>query len=54
MHIDSLLTSILKAFKYIAKGVAIIAHRLALLKKENTKLWAANKAAIHYKSYKKK
>ena len=44
----------LKAFKYIAKGVAIIAHKLALLEKENAKLQAANKAATHHKSYKKK
>ena len=44
----------LKAFRHIAKGAAIIAHRLALLEKKNTKLQAANKAAICRKSYKKK
>ena len=37
-HIDSLLTSIVKAFKKALKSVVIIAYKLVLAQKENAKL----------------
>jgi hypothetical protein len=45
-HVDSLHTSIVKAFKKVLKGAAIIAYKLVLAQLEITKLRAANKAAL--------
>jgi hypothetical protein len=54
MHIDSSLTSIVVAFKKLAKGAAIIAHKLVLAQKRNAKLKAANEAATRRRLYKRK
>ena len=43
-----------EAFKKLAKGAAVIAHKLALAQKENAELRAANKAATQRKSHKRK
>jgi hypothetical protein len=48
-----LLTSIVKAFKKIAKGAAVIAHKLVLSQKRIAKLKAANKAATQRKLHKR-
>jgi hypothetical protein len=53
-HIDSLPTSIVKAFKKVSKGAAIIAHKLVLAQLEIAELRAANKAASRRKSHKRK
>jgi hypothetical protein len=44
-HVDSSPTSIVEAFEKIAKGAAVIAHKLVLLQKRITELEAANEAA---------
>ena len=54
MYLNSLLTSIVKAFKKVLKGAAIIAHKLVLAQREIAKLKAANKAATRRKLYKRK
>jgi hypothetical protein len=54
MHIDSSLTSIVVAFEKLAKGAAIIAHKLVLAQKRNAELEAANEAATRRRSYKRK
>ena len=46
MHLNSLPTSIVKAFKKVLKKAAIIAHKLVLAQKEIAKLKVVNKAAI--------
>jgi hypothetical protein len=43
-HIDSLLISIVAAFKKVLKKVAIIAYKLVLAQKEIAKLKIVNKA----------
>lgn len=43
-----------EAFKKVAKGAAIIAHKLVLAQQEIAKLRAANKAATRRKSHKRK
>lgn len=43
-----------EAFEKMAKGAAVVAHKLVLAQKEITKLWAANKAATQRKSHKRK
>jgi hypothetical protein len=53
-HVDSSPTSIVKAFKKVSKGAAIIAHKLVLAQQEIAKLQAANKAATRRKLYKRK
>jgi hypothetical protein len=53
-HIDSLLISIVAAFKKVLKRAAIIAHKLVLAQKKIAKLKAANKAVIQQKLYKRK
>jgi L-lactate utilization protein LutC len=53
-HVDSLPTSIVKAFKKVSKGAAIIAHKLVLAQLEIAKLQAANKAALRRKLHKRK
>jgi hypothetical protein len=53
-HIDSSPTSMVVAFEKLAKGAAIIAHKLVLAQKRNAELEAANKAATRRKSHKRK
>ena len=53
-HIDSSPTSMVEMFEKLSKGAAIIAHKLVLIQKENTKLRAANEAANRRKSRKRK
>jgi hypothetical protein len=53
-HIDSSPTSMVKAFKKVSKGAAIIAHKLVLAQREITELRAANEAATQRKSRKRK
>jgi hypothetical protein len=53
-HIDSLLTSIVEAFKKVLKGAAIIAHKLVLVQKEIVELRAVNEAATRRRSHKRK
>jgi len=53
-HIDSLPSSIVKAFKKVLKGAAIIAHKLILAQQEIAELRAANKAATRRKLHKRK
>jgi hypothetical protein len=52
-HVDSSPTSIVEAFEKIAKGAAVIAHKLVLLQKRIAKLKAANKAATRRKLHKR-
>ena len=54
MHLDSSLTSILDAIKNLVKGATTIAHKLVLVKKQVSKLKAANKAATQRRLYKRK
>jgi hypothetical protein len=54
MHVDSLLTSIVKAFKKVLKSVVIIVHKLVLAQKEIAKLQVANRATTQRKLHKKK
>ena len=53
-YADSLPTSIVKAFKKVLKGAAIIAHKLVLAQQEIAELRAANEAASRRKSHKRK
>ena len=53
-HLDSSPTSMVEAFEKLAKGAAVVAHKLALLQKENAELRAANKAATQRKAHKRK
>ena len=53
-HVDSSLTSMVKAFKKVSKGAAIIAHKLVLAQQEIAELRAANEAALRRKSHKRK
>jgi hypothetical protein len=53
-HLDSLLTSIVEAFKKVLKGVVIIAYKLVLVQKEIAELRAVNKATTRRRSYKRK
>ena len=53
-HIDSSPTSMVEAFEKVAKGAAIIAHKLVLAQQEITQLQAANEAATRRKSHKRK
>ena len=43
-----------KAFKKVSKGAAIIAHKLVLAQQEIAELRAANEAALRRKSHKRK
>jgi hypothetical protein len=52
--VDSSLTSIVKAFKKIAKGAAVVAHKLVLSQKRFAELEAANEAATRRKLHKRK
>ena len=51
---NSSLTSIVDAFEKLAKGAAVVAHKLALAQRENAELRAANEAASRRKSHKRK
>jgi hypothetical protein len=53
-HIDSSPTSMVEAFEKVAKGAAIIAHKLALAQQEIAELRAANEAAMRRKLHKRK
>jgi hypothetical protein len=53
-HLDSLATSMVDAFEKLAKGAAVVAHKLALAQKEIAELQTANKAATQRKSHKRK
>ena len=53
-HIDSSPTSLVKAYKKVSKGAAIIAHKLVLAQQEIAKLQAANEAATRRESHKRK
>ena len=53
-HIDSSPTSMVEAFEKVAKGAAIVAHKLVLAQKEITELRAANEAATRRKLHKRK
>jgi hypothetical protein len=53
-HMDSSPTSMVEAFEKVAKGAAIIAHKLVLAQQEITQLQAANEAATRRKSHKRK
>ena len=53
-HIDSSPTSIVEHFEHLAKGAAVIAHKLVLAQKEIAELRAANEAATRRKSHKRK
>jgi hypothetical protein len=53
-HVDSSPTSIVKAFEKIAKGAALVAHKLVLSQKRIAELEAANEAATRRKSHKRK
>jgi hypothetical protein len=53
-HVDSLPTSMVEAFEKIAKGAAVVAHKLVLLQKRIAELEAANEAATQHKSHKRK
>ncbi|KAJ8107760.1 hypothetical protein OPT61_g8643 [Boeremia exigua] len=53
-HVDSSPTSMVKAFKKVLKGAAIIAHKLVLAQQEIRELRAANEAATRRKSHKRK
>ena len=53
-HVDSSLTSMVKAFKKVSKGAAIIAHKLVLAQQEIAELRAANEAASRRKLHKRK
>lgn len=53
-HVDSSPTSMVEAFKKLAKGAAIIAHKLVLAQKENAELRTANKAATRRRLHKRK
>lgn len=43
-----------EAFEKLAKGAAVVAHKLVLAQKENAELRAANEAAAQRKSHKRK
>jgi hypothetical protein len=53
-HIDSSPTSMVDAFEKLAKGAALVAHKLVLSQKRIAELEAANKAASRRKSHKRK
>jgi hypothetical protein len=53
-HIDSSPTSLVEHFEHLAKGAALIAHKLVLAQKENAELRAANEAATRRKLHKRK
>ena len=53
-HTDSSPSSIVEAFEKVAKGAAIIAHKLVLAQREIAELRAANEAAARRKSHKRK
>jgi hypothetical protein len=53
-HVDSSPTSMVEAFEKLAKGAAVIAHKLVLAQKENAELRAANEAATRRKLHKRK
>jgi hypothetical protein len=53
-HLNSSPTSMVEAFEKLAKGAAVVAHKLALAQKEIAELQAANKAATQRKSHKRK
>jgi len=53
-HVDSSPTSIVEHFEHLAKGAALIAHKLVLAQKEIAELRAANEAATRRKSHKRK
>jgi hypothetical protein len=44
----------LEAFEQIAKGAAIVVHKLVLAQKENAELRAADEAATRRRSHKRK
>jgi len=53
-HLDSSPTSMVEAFEKMAKGAALVAHKLVLAQKQIAELQAANKAATRRKSHKRK
>jgi hypothetical protein len=53
-HVDSSPTSMVEAFEKIAKGAAVVAHKLVLSQKRIAELEAANEAATRRKSHKRK
>lgn len=53
-HVDSSPTSMVEAFEKLAKGAAVVAHKLVLAQKENAELRAANEAAMRRKLHKRK
>ena len=50
-HAGSSPTSLVEHFEHLAKGAAVIAHKLVLAQKEIAELKAANEAATRRKSY---
>jgi hypothetical protein len=52
--VNSSLTSLVEHFEHLAKGAAVIAHKLVLAQRENAELRAANEAATEIKSLKRK
>jgi hypothetical protein len=53
-HVDSSPTSMVEAFEKIAKGAAVVAHKLVLSQKCIAEFEAANEAATRRKSHKRK
>jgi hypothetical protein len=53
-HIDSSLTSMVEAFEKMAKGAAVVAHKLVLAQKQIAELQAANEATTRRKLHKRK
>jgi hypothetical protein len=53
-HAGSSPTSLVEHFEHLAKGAAVIAHKLVLAQKEIAELRAANEAATRRKSHKRK